>query len=388
MWRSRLAYAAILLAALGLYLFENGAGTRVLLVFLLVLPLVSALVLYLPRGAAAAALALPASLRRGAEAAGTLTVKNTGALPLWRWRAVLTLENRMTGERSSVSCGGFLAARAERTLPLTLCAAHCGALAVSLDALSALDPLGLFSRPLRVSARASVPILPKRHPLSLTLGESADALFDAQTYSTQKPGYDPSEIFRIRAYAPGDPIRQIHWKLTEKTGKTLVRDLGLPVVARILLLTETTSAPRAPLTPEGMDAQLDLLASLCDALLRRETEHTVGWYDARQDAWLSQEVRAPADLPVLWTRLLDAPIAAEGERAAARFLACHAVCPYAHVAVLAPAPEEEGAALARGSRVTWLSPAGEALALAGAESVDVLPYSPAALARGELQFEL
>ncbi|MCQ2538114.1 MAG: DUF58 domain-containing protein [Lachnospiraceae bacterium] len=40
---------------------------------------------------------------------------------------------------------------------------------------------------------------------------------------------DPSEAYGIREYVPGDSIKSIHWKLSEKTGKTMVREYGMPV---------------------------------------------------------------------------------------------------------------------------------------------------------------
>lgn len=46
---------------------------------------------------------------------------------------------------------------------------------------------------------------------------------------------DFSETQSIRPYVPGDPVRQIHWKLSAKTGQTLLREIGLPQTGGILL---------------------------------------------------------------------------------------------------------------------------------------------------------
>ena len=39
-----------------------------------------------------------------------------------------------------------------------------------------------------------------------------------------RKGNDPSEIFDIREYVPGDDIRSIHWKLSSKTDTLILKE--------------------------------------------------------------------------------------------------------------------------------------------------------------------
>ena len=43
-------------------------------------------------------------------------------------------------------------------------------------------------------------------------------------YSGSRPGDDPGETFDIREYREGDSIRQIHWKLTGKMDRLIIRE--------------------------------------------------------------------------------------------------------------------------------------------------------------------
>lgn len=43
-----------------------------------------------------------------------------------------------------------------------------------------------------------------------------------------RKGSDPSEMFDIREYAPGDDIRAIHWKLSSKTDELILREASDP----------------------------------------------------------------------------------------------------------------------------------------------------------------
>ena len=55
-------------------------------------------------------------------------------------------------------------------------------------------------------------------------------------YSGARPGDDPGETFDIREYQEGDSIRQIHWKLTGKLDKMMIRQRSFPVDDTILIL--------------------------------------------------------------------------------------------------------------------------------------------------------
>jgi uncharacterized protein (DUF58 family) len=356
MWRRRLGYLALVLAALALYLFENNAGTRMLLVVLAALPVLSALALVAVRPALTAALTLPAAPSRGETCAGQLTLHNAARLTLPCVRCTVRLRNLVTGETSSLTLAASVGARRDAVLEFTFCAAHYGALTAQVESLALCDCLGLFARKIPCTAQAETSIAPTRHRVSVQLADTPDFLLDSERYSADRPGGDPSETFRIRDYAPGDPIRQIHWKLTEKTGKTLVRDFGLPVVRDLLLLLETSALPGAALTPDDHDLQLELLLSLSQALAAQEIAHTVGWQDGASGAYTALDIASAGDLPALESHLLHNPIRQGDATVVGSFCAQALQCAYAHAAVLSPYPTPDLAALCHGNRVTLLLP--------------------------------
>lgn len=385
MRKRRVAWGLFLLAALGLYLFENNSGTRLLLLAALLPPLWGAAWLFLPRRGVRACLTLPETARRGEKLRGTLRMENMGSLPLTSLRVELSLRNRFTGEEKTESVSLSLGGRKSAELPFELKAEHSGALALTVTEALLRDPLGLFARRLPVSARGSVTVPPELFPMEISLADTADFLQDSQRYSSQRPGYDPSEVFRLREYAPGDPVRQIHWKLSEKTGRTMVRDFGLPVVDQILLLLDTAAPEGERVSPAELDGICDLLFSLSAALLDLETPHTVGWADRETGTYATQEVHGPGDLETLTERVLSAP--AEGtETAAASCLGQTLRCAYAHVAVAARGNAPENAALCRGNRVTVLLSPERAEEPRGGELVTLCP--PEELRRGALKLEL
>ncbi len=255
MWRRRIGWAALVAASLLLYLFENNAGTRIVLLCAVCLPLVASLPL-LFWSCLVCSWDKPEEAARSQTLSCSLTIQAPRlCAPLFFAR--LEIVNLLTGECRTLPLRCILRA-GRAVLPLTLAAAHSGVLELSLRDARLHDAFGVFSRRIVPPEPVRVTVRPARLPVQI----SADDFWrDSDRYSTQRAGTDPSETFRVRDYAPGDPVRQIHWKLSEKLDRTLVRDFGLPLGERVLL----TLTP-CPATPDEVDEALDLLFSIGHAL--------------------------------------------------------------------------------------------------------------------------
>lgn len=122
-----------------------------------------------------------------------------------------------------------------------------------MQTLTALDIFGLWGAKQSVSLAASALVLPELYPVTLSLSERCVPDADSAEYSMTRPGDDPSETLGLREYQAGDRLRSIHWKLSEKTGGLMVRQLGLPVDDTLLLvLDNSAAAPPAPAEREAL----------------------------------------------------------------------------------------------------------------------------------------
>lgn len=226
----RVLWGILLAGALGLYLFANSAGTLCVLLAA-ALPLLSAVSLLLPRQITLT-LSAPETVGRGEQMTCTLTVSTSG-IPA-QFELTVEAENSFTGEYSTrvmpLSIG-----KKPASLSWQLAETHSGVVRLSCTSVREFDSFGLFSRKRICTAQTEVLLPPQTFPVSVCLNQAAEVLLDSESYSAQKAGNDPGETFRIREYVPGDPIRQIHWKLSEKMGTLMVREFGLPAMNRLLL---------------------------------------------------------------------------------------------------------------------------------------------------------
>lgn len=344
----RIVWAVMLPFAVGLYLFANGTASRLLLVSVILLPPLSALLALLPVKTPELLLDIPSNWQRGMEVSCTLLLKNRGGPSFAALAATLHIHNLLTGEETITPVFAWAGGKQSVAIHCCVTVEHTGRLEISLENPQLVEPCGIFTRRLGVHIQETCTVPPVPFPVVVTLAESALMMTDCTRYSTARAGSDPSEIFQIREYIPGDPIRQIHWKLSEKTDRLMVREFGLPVVNQVLLLLETSLPPNAILTPEELDAILDTLVSVSAALTEMGTIHSIGWLD-EESVYQEQEIRSEEDMTSLLVPILSHPFRASDFSATDGCRGAHA-----HIAVISSYVEPGIESLCMGNRVTLL----------------------------------
>jgi len=170
-----------------------------------------------------------------------------------------------------------LSPRRPFTLRLPVKMAYCGRVDFAVRRVCVCDMLGLFCLPVpKKNARrlsGSVYVLPELQVRSIQTDEAADLGMDSSTYSTEKPGNDPSEIFQLRDYRPGDARHSIHWKLSARMDRLIVRDFGLPLNPSLHFLLEL----RADAKPAAAEQMLGTMLAFSEYLMARETVHSISW---------------------------------------------------------------------------------------------------------------
>lgn len=366
-WKNRgLWLCAVAVAGL-LYLFENNGGTLLLLTGTAALPLLGLLPCLLARKRLVFSLTIP----QAGEKRGTLQgyVKAECPLPLpLGVRAVVTCRNLHTGEETALPLKWSLFRTGRKDVSLNC--HHCGKLLLAVREGGVCDPFGLFSLRILTDARAETTILPDLFSVELTMVDSSAFRLDSDAYSPDKAGSDPGETFALREYRPGDGLRQIHWKLSEKLDQTLVRDYGLPLVNDILVLVDTSEGE-----PDLIDRATEAAVSLLQALENRS--YSLGWRNAGGEFDLIS-VGEEGAFPFLLEELLALPPGAGSVVEA--FVEQQPHCGFSHVIVVGSRPPAGAGSLYNGNRVTVLTPGTGGQTVAGDGTVLRSFASPADLA--------
>lgn len=189
---------------------------------------------------------LPQRLEAGTEARLVLSCKTRFITPAWHCRA--QLRHLITGRTYRLRSGDALPTE------------HCGALLCTLSRPRICDHLGLFSLPLSCQKQHRVIVEPKPVPMENQQDADADTAF---AWKPKNGGF--SENHELRLYTPGDSLRQIHWKLSAKTGKLIIREPMVPDPGRVLV----------QLVLKGGSGDIDLLLGRTLWLSRRLLEQGI-----------------------------------------------------------------------------------------------------------------
>jgi len=209
--------------------------------------------------------ALPERCRRGERAGVRFSCVSKSRMPVPPYSFWFLAVNRMTGEQKRQKL--LLADRQTGEVPLPT--EHCAAFACSLQRGRVYDYLGLFSLQLRLQELGDFFVEPvSRAP------DPLPSLSQFQSRSCRpKKGGGFSEIHDMREYQPGDSMRDIHWKLSAKTDKLIVREPQEPERGTVLVTLDLAG------TPAQLDETFDTLSWLSGWLLEHEVSHSVCWTD-------------------------------------------------------------------------------------------------------------
>ncbi len=118
---------------------------------------------------------------------------------------------------------------------------------------------------------------------------------DGERYSQTKIGHDVNEIFSMREYTQGDEIRKIHWKLSAKQDKLIVRDFGLPLNYPIFLLLEIYN-DKTGSAVKILDNCMETFVSISQSLLDSGICHNIAWYDYAREKLIVKEISSKDEL--------------------------------------------------------------------------------------------
>ncbi len=273
-------------------------------------------------------IAAPSQREKGQSAEVKITVKNDSRFSVFSCDVTLSIRNLLTGddtdERFSFAVGGGKAI----VFPFSIQNELCGCAELSIKEVRVGDPFRLLTRKRPAQARASVYFFP--HPIQLPLQSDVFEAYDMESfrYSSARRGDDPSDIFAIRAYMPGDSMKAIHWKLSGKLGDVQVKEYGLPVDSKLLILLDRDMEPGQELTAQQRSDAAELAISLSYTLWQRGLSHCVGWYDYRFSQFVTRPVTSESDFWESAREMLRAPYTGDESSTVAHFIASGEEKPY------------------------------------------------------------
>lgn len=167
--------------------------------------------------------------------------------------------------------------------------AYRGTYDVGVDTITVYDFFKIFRVNVRLYNYRSIYVMPRRYTLGKRfLNSVSDSQVDIRRNIT---GIERSDIAEIRDYVPGDPMKNIHWKLSSKSEELQVKNYNMNSGRTVYVFCDVAARFDTKEKPEydddineyGIDGAVELAVAIASREMSEGNTCVLAWKDARDE---------------------------------------------------------------------------------------------------------
>ena len=272
-------------------IFSQTMPNSISAVFLIVaaaLPFIDLLYVFIGRSAVRATLFCDTErTEKKSDVNYSLEIKNPSLLPFPFIDADFILPDEAKSSCGDLDCVISLLPFGKFTVKKTIAFKYRGYYVFGIKSVYLYDLLRFFKVRISGENKVSVYVVPRR----LDLGFGVETgVSDASSLQSENSGSDRSEQTGIKQYAPGDPMKTVHWKLSGKTQELVVKKFSSETGQSVCVYADICA--RFPSDEESgndpdineycADAVVEVACSYITAHLARDKSVNTVFHDARE----------------------------------------------------------------------------------------------------------
>lgn len=311
-------------------------------------------------------LKLPKAAEQNGIWKGRLTLTNHSVLPVFLGKGTLLWENEFTGEKGEMPIAFSLGGKGKQVIEIQGRSQWCGCIRFALNSWKSFDFFGICSRKRKTELCSCTVVMPEKQKQDFSFLTKEGFDMESFRYSGSRPGDDPGETFDIREYREGDSIRQIHWKLTGKMDRLMIREKSFPVDDTVLILAEAFLPEKDPGTAQTL---AEVFAAVLSSFMEQGISCQAGVYDGSTGRFYIEKLRIQEDYENILYLFLRHGGEGDGPRMISEYLQNRGQQRFANYIYITGIPEEEelrrlrtrgevtvvgcGIATDKGETITW-----------------------------------
>ena len=311
-------------------------------------------------------LKLPKAAEQNGIWKGRLTLTNHSVLPVFLGKGTLLWENEFTGEKGEMPIAFSLGGKGKQVIEIQGRSQWCGCIRFALNSWKSFDFFGICSRKRKTELCSCTVVMPEKQKQDFSFLTKEGFDMESFRYSGSRPGDDPGETFDIREYREGDSIRQIHWKLTGKMDRLMIREKSFPVDDTVLILAEAFLPEKDPGTAQTL---AEVFAAVLSSFMEQGISCQAGVYDGSTGRFYIEKLRSQEDYENILYLFLRHGGEGDGPRMISEYLQNPGQQRFANYIYITGIPEEEelrrlrtrgevtvvgcGIATDKGETITW-----------------------------------
>lgn len=225
-----------------------------------------------------------------------LCITNKSFIPVGKAEAHIEYYNVFSNQISSFYLDIPIQPRNTQRVTFQLTSKFCGVIKIRTVNIKICDPMRLFRFRTGKNIRTETAIMPEIHEISGVVTTTDRINEESSVFSEINPGDDPSEIFDLREYNPGDRLNRIHWKLSSKNDGFIVKEYSLPVDVPSAIFLNLKCYEDSEFTLPVFDTIIETFLSVSQLMLDNERSHSVIFYSGRQKQFVEKYIASADDL--------------------------------------------------------------------------------------------
>ena len=219
--------------------------------------------------------------RVGTRVPVEIAIERRSRMPLGPVKVYMRVSNLLYGEEERVVVTLQPVEKKKMEYAYRMKMEDCGNVRIFIEKIEYYDLLGLFKWKYDRTQEMEVLVYPAKIQLNARLERRPETRNAGEMYDQMKTGQDVSEVAELREYAEGDSQKSIHWKLSTKLDRLIVREFGYPADYSTLILCDIGKKMYGQkITNQRNNAVLAIAAALSESLLQVGLEHNVGRFCA------------------------------------------------------------------------------------------------------------
>lgn len=204
-------------------------------------------------------------------------MENHGILPIGKILLKMSSDNRMFNLQETRNLLLEPGERKTAEFQIPYHSDDCGKVRLYLYMARCYDVCGLTWRTIRYEEDFTLTVYPKLLDIQTSPKMIPSSKSMGEQYDLHRHGNDVNEVFDMRDYQEGDSLRSIHWKLSGKLDRLIVREFGHPSNYETMLLMDTGYKEQGEAYRFMIDQIMELTVSLSRGLMQSSFGHHVGY---------------------------------------------------------------------------------------------------------------
>ncbi len=288
---TKILFLVLIVVCIFFYILYTGNFALVLLVIMIALPIIMFVTTYISKKKTTVEFAMKDKVvSKNQSFPIQLVINNRSFFPIGKAEAHIEYYNVFNNQITSFELYLPIQARNSQRVTFQISSKFCGIVNIKAEKITVYDPLRIFKFNIADNTGIDIAVLPEAQEIGGTVNYTDRINDESDKFSEYFPGDDPSEVFDLREYAPGDKLNHIHWKLSSKKDEFIVKEYSMPTDVPCVVFLNLKCYEDSDYTLPVFDTLVETLLSVSQFLVENERPHKIVFYNAQKKQFEDIEI--------------------------------------------------------------------------------------------------